>query len=435
MRYFKEKNIINYYMDSDSSADMGIINEVINNDIKLINNQTNSTVKKPESSDTDYYLSLLANKQKLNEDSDNNSNADSSVSEILESEKSDTSIESDSEDNSRKTDKSDNSSRSSRSSRSHRSNRSQKYSPKMPFNPAPFSGAQQKINTEKDDRMKKIELLRKLSELKTKGYDLSKPYDFNSSIEEMEYEYELLKSFANKRNGIKLFKSCLCNGISIIEMLNDKYDPFEFQLTGWSEHMSVEVDSYEEVLEELYEKYKGTGKSMPPEAKLVLLLVASASAFHFSKSTFKNLPGVDQAMKNNPDLVARMINPKKTPSQFQTQQEIHIQKQRELAIQRERAQRNQGSQNQMNKNVINPLQPTATRNEQPVLKAPDNVQDILKKLHGNNNSNLDSNLDSYVTNNSETQESSSNNDRIVASNSATTSERRKRNKKPIMTVL
>ena len=35
--------------------------------------------------------------------------------------------------------------------------------------------------------------------------------------------------------------------------------------------MSVEVDSYDDVLEELYEKYKGKGSSMPPEIKLVLL--------------------------------------------------------------------------------------------------------------------------------------------------------------------
>ena len=149
--------------------------------------------------------------------------------------------------------------------------------------------------------MKKIELLRRLSELKTKGYELSKSYDFNSSIDEMEYEYDLLKSFANKRNGIKLYKNILLNTVSAVEFLNDKYDPFEFELNGWSEHMSVEADSYDDVLEELYEKYKGTGKKMPPEVKLLMLIIASASAFHFSKSTFKNLPGVEKVLQNNPD--------------------------------------------------------------------------------------------------------------------------------------
>ena len=76
----------------------------------------------------------------------------------------------------------------------------------------------------------------------------------------MEYEYELLRSFADKRNGVKVFKNGLLQAVSVIEFLNDKYDPFDFQLSGWGEHMSVEVDSWEDVLEEIYEKYKGSRK-------------------------------------------------------------------------------------------------------------------------------------------------------------------------------
>ena len=105
-------------------------------------------------------------------------------------------------------------------------------------------------------------MLRKLSELKLRGYKLSREYDFNSSIEEMEYEYDMLKSFADKRNGIKLYKNLILNGCSVIEFFNDKYDPFSFKLSGWSEHMNVEVDNYDDVLEELYEKYRGSGGSI-----------------------------------------------------------------------------------------------------------------------------------------------------------------------------
>ncbi len=427
MRYLKEKNISYYYMDSESSTDinLGVVTNPVG-DLNIVNSNipplNETSIKKNDTSDTDYYLNLLANKQKMNDESQEGSD-DSSISEVKE--ESDKTSTSESDDDSDKS-KSDKSSRSQRNSvRSPRYN-----SPKPAFNPASFSGNKENENSLKESRMKKIELLRKLSELKTKGYELSKNYDFNSSIEEMEYEYELLKSFANKRNGIKLFKSCLCNGISIVEMLNDKYDPFEFQLTGWSEHMSVEVDSYEEVLEELYEKYKGTGKQMAPELKLLLLILASASAFHFSKSTFKNLPGVESAMRNNPDLIAKMLNPKKQPSQFQTQQEIHLQKQKDLAIQRERDLRNQRSQQTQQPNIINQIRPEATRmnNQEPILKAPDNVQNILQRIHTPQQNN---NLDDYVTNNSETQESSSNNDRIVQSASS----QRGRKKKQIMTVL
>ena len=285
--------------------------------------------------------------------------------------------------------------------------------------------------------MKKIELLRRLSELKAKGYELSKSYNFDSSIEEMEYEYELLKSFANKRNGVKLYKNILLNVVSGIEFLNDKYDPFDFQLTGWSEHMSVEVDSYDEVIEEIYEKYKGTGKKMPPEIKLFLLITASASAFHFSKSTFKNLPGVDKVLQNNPDLIARMMNPQKESSQFMTEQEINLERQRKAVIEREKRQRNrakapQAEMNSFQSNKYAPVntkpQPQPKQNTPPVeIKAPMNVQDILNRLHNSENN---------TTATSETQEeTSSHNDRIVNSSTMNSSERRRgRKKKNIMTI-
>jgi hypothetical protein len=186
-----------------------------------------------------------------------------------------------------------------------------------------------------ETRMKKIELLRKLSEIKQKGFSLTKDYDFNSSLEEMEYEYELLKSFVDKRNGIRIYKNILLNGVSIVEFLNEKYDPFDFHLEGWGEHMSVEADSYDEVLEELYEKYKGTGKGMPPEIKLVLLLVASGSAYHFSKSQ-STIPGLESALNKNPELISRLINPQKQKSNFMSPQEMNIEKQRAELQQKEK---------------------------------------------------------------------------------------------------
>jgi hypothetical protein len=249
----------------------------------------------------------------------------------------------------------------------------------------------------------------------------------------MEYEYDLLKSFTNKRNGVKLYKNILLNTVSAIEFLNDKYDPFDFELNGWSEHMSVEADSYDEVLEELYEKYKGSGKKMPAEMKLLMLIVASGSAFHLSKSTFKNLPGVDKVLQNNPDLIAKMINPKKETSQFMSEQEINLEKQKQMILEREKAQKKSNNlpPQKMNSFFNNNFSPY---NKEPIssgIKAPLNVQEILNKLH-----NSDKNK-SVVT---ETQEeSSSNNDRIVGnsdiSSSMNSSEKKTGKKqKSIMTI-
>ncbi len=436
--------------DSDTSAEMDfkILDnnnnkiEIPTNDGKPQDDQPTVPIKKQESSDTDYYLNLLANQNKLNDDSDNKSNnSSSSLSEVIESDN-----ESESESESSEVDENDSSDKSTNSSSKANYQKisvSPKKSPKEnikfepPINVQATNVEQKKELSPQEMRMKKIELLRKLSELKSKGYDLSKNYDFSSSIEEMEYEFELLKSFANKRNGVKLYKNILLNTVSAVEFLNDKYDPFDFQLTGWSEHMSVEVDSYDEVIEEIYEKYKGTGKKMPAEIKLVMLIVASASAFHFSKSTFKNLPGVDKVLQNNPDLIAKMMNPQKESSQFMTEQEINIERQRKNIIEKEKKMRrgNKTESDTFQNKQYAPVNMNQQINTPPIsqnkpsqagsIKAPMNVQDILSRLHNSENNNS-----------TDTQEeSSSNNDRLVASSSLNSSEKRKgRKKKSIMTI-
>ncbi len=183
--------------------------------------------------------------------------------------------------------------------------------------------------TQQEIRMKKIEMLRRLSEIKSKGYNLSKEYDFNSSLDEMEYEYELLKSFADKRIGVKMYKNILLQSVSVIEFLNDKYDPFNFHLTGWSEHLSIETDNWDDTWEEIYEKYKSSGRKMSPEIKLLYLMIASASAFHFSKAHTSKLLGLDSVLASNPGLLSKIINPAKKQSQFMSPQEINIEKQKE----------------------------------------------------------------------------------------------------------
>jgi len=180
-------------------------------------------------------------------------------------------------------------------------------------------------------RIKKIELLRRLSEIKTKGYNLTKDYDFNSSIEEMEYEYDLLKSFADKRNGVKLYRSLILNGISLVEMGNKYYDPFSFKLDGWSEHMSVEIDGWDDVLEELYEKYKTSGGGWPPELKLALLIVGSGAGYHFTKA---NLGGLPPGMGAG-SVLGNMMSNKQKPSQFMSAQEINLEQQKKMMKERD----------------------------------------------------------------------------------------------------
>lgn len=372
--------------DSETSSDDLNINFLNLDDNK-------KEVKKVISSTTDMYNNLIANPAKEKEvqqetssitktsNNEDNSTVNSSSSSERASEKRNSERrDSSSSRNSNKSKKSDKSKSSQKtfSPVNIRVTETNKIKPKPVVPEVPVKLTAQQI------RMKKIEMLRKLSEIKAKGYELSKKYDFNSSIEEMEYEYELLKSFANKRNGIKLYKNIILNTASAIEFLNDKYDPFDFKLSGWSEHMSVEVDSYEDVLEELYEKYKGKGSSMPPEIKLVLLMVTSASAFHFTKSYAQN-SAIEAALKSNPGMIASMLNKKKEQSQFMTQQEINLQRQKEIAIQRDKMQRENAKKTNLGGFTSN-FNPATEMNANPPprnvnIKAPSNVQEILARLH------------------------------------------------------
>jgi hypothetical protein len=378
--------------------------------IKYCDDKGNSLVKKV-TTDTDYYFDMVANKEKIIN---------------VESESSDTSEI--------KSISSKKSSSSKKSKSSHNSipkvNEFKVDSPRYKFSEIPNEKPFEKTSFEKpfenksipnlysnnfekelnpqEIKMKKIELLRKLSEIKAKGYQLTKEYDFNSSIGEMEYEYELLKSFADKRNGIKLYKNILLNGISLMEFANDKYDPFDFKLSGWSEHMSVEVDSYDDIMEELYEKYKSSGKSMPVEVKLLFLLIASGAAFHFTKSQLGNIPGMANMTGN---VIGKMVSKPKETSKFMTPQEINIEKQREILKERERQQKKPVE----TKSVFH----KSLSRDIPEIRKPDNVQEILNRIKKIQTQN--------PVNSSDTQEeNTSNNDRIVSEATVSASDKRKR---------
>lgn len=407
---------------------------------------------KPLTTDTDYYFNMIANPNKIIAKS-KSATETSELNDLLKDTDTDkSSVSSKSSSSRRSTEKSDSSKKSSTSSKkSHRNETTDSkpryeaisVSPKQPSvhkqTPNELKPVEVKQLTPQETRMKKSEMLKKLSEIKSKGYQLSKDYGFDSSLDEMEYEYDLLKSFADKRNGVKLFKNGLLQAISVIEFLNDKYDPFDFQLSGWGEHTSVEVDSWEDVLEEIYDKYKGTGKGMPCEIKLLYLLIASASAFHFSKSQGSKMLGLDSVLAANPGLLSKIINPKKGESpQFMTTQELNIARQKEnlnkhdsdmkqardviakltsqlqmqnATINRQQAMIDSSHNEPIASNARHTLPKTIPANQLrpnlPDIRAPDQVKDILNRIHELKPS-------SIKPSNTETQEdTSSNNDRLV----------------------
>ena len=149
----------------------------------------------------------------------------------------------------------------------------------------------------------KFEILRKLEALETKGATLSKKYSMDSDLNEMKGEFEFLMNEKEKDNSMKFQGKVLTTLITGIEFLNNKFDPFDIKLDGWSEQINENVDDFDEIFAELHEKYKSKAK-MAPEIKLLFQQASSGIMIHMTNTMFKSaLPGMDDIMRQNPDLM------------------------------------------------------------------------------------------------------------------------------------
>ena len=154
----------------------------------------------------------------------------------------------------------------------------------------------------------KFKYLRKLETLEKKGVELSKKYSMESSLQEMMGEYETIIEEKTKLNSVKFQGNMLMAVINGIEFLNNKFDPFDVKLDGWSEQVQENITDYDDIFGELHEKYKRKAL-MAPELKLLFQLGGSAMMVHMTNTMFKSaMPGMDDILRQNPDLMRSFQN-------------------------------------------------------------------------------------------------------------------------------
>ena len=177
----------------------------------------------------------------------------------------------------------------------------------IPLNPDKPVSSQPQMN--KDELLReKFKFLRKLEALEKKGIELSKKYNMDSSLQEMQGEYETIVEEKAKNNSVKFQGNMLMACINGIEFLNGRFDPFDIKLDGWSEQVNENVNDYDEIFGELYEKYKSKA-TMSPELKLLFQLGGSAMMVHMTNTMFKSaMPGMDDILRQNPDLMRSFQN-------------------------------------------------------------------------------------------------------------------------------
>lgn len=162
------------------------------------------------------------------------------------------------------------------------------------------------FESEEEEMLAKLNMLRKLGELTQYGVKLSQNYNMKSNYKAMKYEYELHRSIRDKKNGVKWLSNLMLNACYGLELANEKFNPFEFKLKGWSEQMAEEQADYYDVFGELYEKYFKAGKPIPPEIKLMFMISGSAIKFHLANVAMNSLPNLGNMMNANPELADQL---------------------------------------------------------------------------------------------------------------------------------
>ena len=155
--------------------------------------------------------------------------------------------------------------------------------------------------TPEQEATEKASLLNKMKRLATKGIEGAR-LNMSNSLDEIKVEYARLVDSRNLESSVKFQRNALLTCVTGLEFLNQKFNPVDVNLDGWSESINENQEDFDEIFEELYDKYKDKTK-VAPEVRLVMTLGISAAMCHVTNSFFKSkMPGMDDILKRNPEL-------------------------------------------------------------------------------------------------------------------------------------
>ena len=161
--------------------------------------------------------------------------------------------------------------------------------------------------SDRDKLRKKKMMMKRLEEWRVKGLVSGSHFNNDSSYEEVEDEYETALEDKKKGESKKLYSWWFMTFVNTVEYANAAFNPFDINLDGWGEQVNDDIDSYDEIFGELYEKYKG-GK-LSPEIALLLRLGFSAAVVNFTNRALSSAtPGFNDVIRQSPELMKMFTN-------------------------------------------------------------------------------------------------------------------------------
>lgn len=161
----------------------------------------------------------------------------------------------------------------------------------------------------------KRELVYKIQQLQQKLYDVElSPKNFTTadSLTELQSEYDRLTKIKHQKNTREWYRKILFGVTKGIEWANHRWDPVGLKLDGWSTDVASNVDEFDEIFDELSEKYGGSiAEKMAPELRLIMLLLYSGMSYSISQTLVKdysNRPEFTEIINKDPELRERFLN-------------------------------------------------------------------------------------------------------------------------------
>lgn len=154
----------------------------------------------------------------------------------------------------------------------------------------------------------KANCLSQLKRFEKRGIVVGRRFGMEHSLDDIKGEVYRIKKENQVDAGINYCRQGLMFCVSTIEMANNKFK-VGGNMDGWSHVILNDIESYDEVFEELYEKYYSNMGSSP-EIKLISMLAGSAFMFHLQKSmTTSSAPlGRQREMSGPTEEMLRSLN-------------------------------------------------------------------------------------------------------------------------------
>jgi hypothetical protein len=156
-----------------------------------------------------------------------------------------------------------------------------------------------------EKRLRRLDIMRALGELRDLGCKVTN-YNIDDDYYMMKYELDLHRSIRSKRNWLGLYSHMLIGAIKGLELINNNYNPFDFSLSGLSDEVKADKNTYYEILGEIYEHHNVPGKKMNPWFRLVVSLIGVVVVVGGKNNAHKFIPNKAQSVENDQEYIERL---------------------------------------------------------------------------------------------------------------------------------